>query len=174
MAKNLNRYQYETSPRKLEPDYAPKKNPYKGKPSTARKTTNKKKTSNKKLLHAKKNQEKLMKYLILGFMVIFAICYRNAQIDESFAEVENLKDELSQINKENIQLEVAIENGLNLSNIEQQAKDLLGMQKLTSKQTVYVDLPKSDYIESAAEEVILEEEQSFIEKIFSEIGKLFK
>lgn len=174
MARNLNRYQYETSPRKLEPDYAPRKNPYKGKPSTARKTTNKKKTSNKKLLDAKKNQNKLMKYLVLGFMVIFAICYRNAQIDQSFTEVQDLKDELSQINKENIQLEVAIENSLNLSNIEQQAKDLLGMQKLTSKQTVYVDLPKTDYIESAAEEVIIDEEQSFISKIFSEIGKLFK
>ena len=31
MARNFNRYQYETSPRKLEPDYAPKKNPYRGK-----------------------------------------------------------------------------------------------------------------------------------------------
>lgn len=172
MARNLNRYQYETSPRKLEPDYAPKKNPYKGKPSTAKKTTNKK-TSNKKLLNTKKSQNKLVKYLILGFMVIFAICYRNAQIDQSFTEVQNLKDKLSQINKENVQLEVAIENSLNLSNIEQQAKELLGMQKLTSKQTVYVDLPKTDHIESAAEEVIIEE-TTFISKIFSEIGKLFK
>ncbi len=174
MARNFNRYQYETSPRKLEPDYAPRKNPYKGKPSTAKKTSNKKKTNSKKFLNTKKSQNKLMKYLILGFLIIFAICYRNAQIDQRFTEVQDLKDELSEINKENIQLEVAIENSLNLSNIEQQAKDLLGMQKLTNKQTVYVDLPKSDYIESAAEEVIIEEEQSFIGKIFSEIGKLFK
>jgi len=174
MARNYNRYQYETSPRKLEPDYAPKKNPYKGKPSTAKKTTSKKKTSHKKALNTKKTQNKMMKYLVLGFLVFFAICYRNAQIDQSFTEVQDLKDELSAINKENIQLEIAIENSLNLSNIEQQAKDLLGMQKLTSKQTVYVDLPKTDYIEVAAEEVIIEEEQTFIGKIFTEIGKLFK
>jgi len=174
MARNYNRYQYETSPRKLEPDYAPKKNPYRGKPSTAKKPSSKKKTSNKKLIDTKKKQKKLMMYLIIGFSIIFAICYRNSKIDESFAEVQNLKEQLSQVNKENVQLEVAIENSLNLSNIEQQAKDLLGMKKLTNKQTVYVDLPKTDYIQAAAEEVIIEEEQSFIGKIFSEIDKLFK
>ena len=31
MPRNYNRYQYETSPRKLEPEYAPRKNNYKGK-----------------------------------------------------------------------------------------------------------------------------------------------
>ena len=39
MPRNFNKYQYETSPRKLEPEYAPKKNTNKGKKSTARKTT---------------------------------------------------------------------------------------------------------------------------------------
>ena len=174
MARNFNRYQYETSPRKLEPDYAPKKNPYKGKPSTAKKTTTKKKTSKKKAVSIKKREQKFMMYLGVAFAIIFAICYRNSKIDEGFAEVQELKEELSQINKENVQMEISIENSLNLSNIEQQAKDLLGMKKLTNKQTVYVDLPKTDYIESAAEEVIIEEEVSFIGKIFSQIDKLFK
>ena len=34
---SYNRYQYETSPRKLEPEYAPVKNPYKKRKTTARK-----------------------------------------------------------------------------------------------------------------------------------------
>ena len=38
MPRNFNKYQYETSPRKLEPEYTPIKNPYKSKKTTARKT----------------------------------------------------------------------------------------------------------------------------------------
>ena len=34
---------------------------------------------------------------------------------------------------DNVKLEVAIESSLNLSTIEQQAKELLGMQKLTNQ-----------------------------------------
>lgn len=172
MARSMNRYEYETSPRKLEPEYAPKKNPYKGKASTVKKNTKGKITKKKTI--AKRKEKKMIMYLCIGFAVIFAICYRNSKIDEKFAEIQKLKDELSQINKENMQIEVAVENGLNLSNIEQQAKDLLGMQKLTNKQTVYVDLPKTDYIESASESVVIEKNQSIFGKIVNEIGKLFK
>ena len=37
MPRNFNKYQYETSPRKLEPEYTPVKNPYKSKKTTAKK-----------------------------------------------------------------------------------------------------------------------------------------
>ena len=40
------------------------------------------------------------------------------------------------------------------------------MEKLTNKQTVYVTLPKKDYIESASEKVVIEEEdESWFQKI---------
>lgn len=45
------------------------------------------------------------------------------------------------------------------------------MQKLTNKQTLYVSLPKKDYVESASEKVVIEKEQNwfenFVNKIFS-------
>ena len=45
------------------------------------------------------------------------------------------------------------------------------MSKLTNKQTVYVTLPKRDYVEPASEKVIKEEEknwfQKFVDKIFN-------
>lgn len=72
---------------------------------------------------------------------------------------------MEKVEKENAQLEVSIESSLNLTNIEQQAKSLLGMQKLTSRQTEYIELPKTDYIEPAAENVVLEEEKGFLEKV---------
>ena len=76
--------------------------------------------------------------------------------------------------EQNAQLEVSIENGLNLNNLEQEAKEQLGMQKLNSKQTIYITLPKSDYIEPAAEKVIIEEDGSLMQGIISAISNIFK
>ena len=172
MPRNFNKYQYETSPRKLEPEYAPVKNPYKSKKTTARKIDSEKGRAKEKQL--KKQKRKVIRYLVIGFLVLFAISYRNSQIDENFAKVQNLKDELAEVQKQNAQLQVSIENGLNLSNLEQEAKEQLGMQKLNSKQTIYMTLPKNDYIEPAAEEVIIEEKQSWIGCIISTISNIFK
>ena len=174
MPRNFNKYQYETSPRKLEPEYAPKKNKYKGKKSTARKLeTKEKKISKKKLQEERKRHRKIVTYVIFVFAILFAISYRNAQIDESFEKVQDYKKELSAIEKENSQLELAIESSLNLSNIEQQAKELLGMQKLTNQQIVYVNLDKDDYIEAAPESVKIEEE-TWINKVINTVKSLFK
>ena len=172
MPRSYNRYQYETSPRKLEPEYTPIKNPYKTKKTTTR--TVKKTSNNNRAKQLKKQQSKAIKYLIIGFAIIFGICYRNSQIDESFAAMQDLKEEVAEVEKQNAQLEIAIENGLNLNNLEQEAKEQLGMQKLNSSQTIYITLPKTDYIEPAAEQVVIEEEQNGIKGIISGIGNIFK
>ena len=171
MPRNYNRYQYETSPRKLEPEYTPIKNPYKTKKTTARTV---KKTSNNRAKQLKKQQNKAIKYLLVGFAIIFGICYRNSQIDENFAAMQDLKEEVAEVEKQNAQLEISIENGLNLNNLEQEAKEKLGMQKLNSNQTIYITLPKTDYIEPASEEVIIEEQQSGIKGIISGFRNIFK
>lgn len=175
MARNYNRYQYETSPRKLEPEYAPRRNPYSKKKSTA---INQQKIKKEKIQAQKRRAEKLQEqkrkreqvkiiiYILLGFSVLFAVSYRNSMIDESFSQVQALQKELGTIQKENEQLKVSIENGSNLNNLEQSAKELLGMQKLSSKQTVYVSLPKTDYIEGTEEEEEQEEKTSLIDTIF--------
>ncbi len=172
MPRNFNKYQYETSPRKLEPEYTPIKNPYKAKKTTAHRI--KKNSNNKKEKQLKKQQKQMIKYLIIGFAIIFGICYRNSQIDENFAKVQDLKQEVADVEKQNAQLEISIENGLNLSNLEQEAKEKLGMQKLNSKQTIYITLPKRDYIEPATEDVILDEKQSGIKGIINTIMNIFK
>ena len=63
---------------------------------------------------------------------------------------------------------------LNLTNLEQQARSMLGMQKLTNKQTEYINLPKTDYIEAASEQVIIEEKPGLLETIGNYIAQLFK
>ena len=162
---SYNRYQYGTSPRKLESEYrkVPKKYPKK---STM---MNNKKVAAKK----KKNQSKVVLYVTLAFLAVFAISYRNSQIDEAFSKTEKLKEEYQTVQKTNEQIEVSIENSLNLNNVEQSAKELLGMQKLNNKQTVYVSLPKQDYIETETESITQEDDQNFFEKIFNKIKEIF-
>ena len=165
-------YQYETSPRKVEPEYEPIKIDYKGKKkSTLKKTSNKKQT---KKQAKSKIKIKMIMAIAFTFSLLFAVIYQNSLITESFSKKENLKKNLSAIEKENEQLKVNIEKSLNLNNVEQSAKEMLGMQKLDNSQKVYVNLPKEDYVESAVEEVVVEEDTSFWEKLFNKISNIFK
>lgn len=165
-------YQYETSPRKLEPQYEPRKNPYeKKKSSVQRKTKNNSKNMKKKQL---KPRVKLLSYIAIAFAILFAMIYQNSLITENFKEKESLKKQLGVIEKENEQLKVNIEKTLNLNNVEQSAKEMLGMQKLDNSQKVYINLPKKDYIESNTEEVIMEEGTTFWQKVIKNISKFIK
>ena len=158
-------YQYETSPRKLEPDYNPQK---KKKITTKAKTKN---TKNAKILKKEKSKKVKQTLTVLAlFVVLVAISYRNSEINENFSKVQSLKTDLAAIQKENEQLEVSIENSLNLNNIEQVAKEKLGMQKLTNKQTVYVNLPKKDFVKPASENVVVKDEGNWFTNL---INKLF-
>lgn len=162
-----NRYQYETSPRKLQPEYRPQQKKY-PKKSTARKT---KVTSKKQIKKNQKEKRKLkievkvIAYIAIGFSVLLAISYRNSVINEKFTQIKSLKANLAALQKENQQLEVNIENSLNLKTIEQSARELLGMQKLEKSQTIYINLPKQDYIQPAAEEIVEEDNENLWQKI---------
>ena len=159
------RYQYETSPRKLEPEYGREKKNQKIKDVKDLPKQEIKISKEQKMRHRKAT------LLVLAiFAVLLTISYRNTQINEKFNEMQTLKTELASLQKENEQLQVTIENSLNLSNIEKQAKEKLGMQKLTNKQTVYVSLPKKDYIESATEKVEISDNKNWFEKF---VDKLF-
>ena len=119
----------------------------------------------------KKKQLKITLAVIAIFGLLLTISYRNSQINEEFNKMQSLKQELASVQKENEQLKVSIENGLNLNNIEKLAKEKLGMQKLTNRQIVYVTLPKKDYVESASEKVVIDNQenwfQKFVDKIFN-------
>ena len=165
MAKSYNRYEYETSPKKLEPYYAPNQKKVKTKAKNEKKSSK----NTKKQKETRKLKLKIMLYLAVGFTILFAISYRNAKIDENFDKVQTLKSELVAIEKENAQLEVNMENSLNLNNIEKAAKEKLGMQKLDESQKVYVSLPKEDYVEPASEQVIVEENTNWFTNLINKI-----
>ena len=159
-------YQYGTSPKKLELNYERK--------SKKRKLEIVEDIPRQKvqISSSQKKRQRQLTLIVIGiFVVLLTISYRNSQINEKFNQVQELKKELASLEKENEQSEVSIENSLNFNNIEKIAKEKLGMQKLTNKQTVYVTLPKKDYVEPATEDVIIRDEtnwfQEFVNKIFN-------
>ena len=158
-------YQYETSPRKVQPNYRPKKKP-------KLHIVEERKHKNTVSGAEKKKQFKMALCIVGIFALLLTISYRNSQINEKFNKVQSLKREISSLQKENEQTKVNIENNLNSNYIEQQAKEKLGMKKLTNKQTVYINLPKKDYVETPSEKVEIQEdeEKGWLEQFF---GSLF-
>lgn len=157
-------YQYETSPKKISSEFS----------NTQKRNTNKKvqaKTTTKK---STKYNHKPLAYIVIGFIMLFTVCYRNSLINETYNKKENLKSQLAEVQKENEQLKVNIESSLNLSSIEKIASEQLGMQKLTNEQKVYVNLQKKDYVEPATEEIIINKNTSIIDKILDGLMKAIK
>ena len=108
---------------------------------------------------------KIVAKIMIVLILVLIVVMLDSQKRELFQEIQSLKAEITQLKKDTDQLEISIQNSLNLNNIEQAAKELLGMQKLTSKQTIYINLPKKDYVEPRAEEVVVEEKKNIFEKI---------
>ncbi len=153
------RYQYETSPRKVKPEYTRKPKKYPKKSSMTRKKVKIEKNVKKEFV----KKAKIIFLVLFVFSIVFAISYRNSLINEAYSKTEGLKSNLEKIERENEQIEVSIDNSLNLANIEQSAKELLGMTKLTSKQTIYITLPKQDYIESDSNKANEKKKRTFLD-----------
>lgn len=180
-------YQYETSPRKIKPEYTKTtkktQSKTKKKPQYKKVTTSKSKNIKNEKLKVDKTKEiqanatklKFSVFIkcVLLCLIVFIMIFRNSQISQSFSEIQKLKTSITDIEKENSQLEISIQNSLNLNNIEQAAKELLGMQKRTNKQTIYISLPKKDYVEPRTEEIIIEEEKSWFDNISEKIKNIF-
>ena len=162
------RYQYGTSPRKIDPDYnrRHKKTSKKGQLKVVKDVPK----QQIKVSKEQRSRQIKMTVTVVGlFLLLLTISCRNSQIDKQFNQIQEQKKQLAALQKENEQLKVSIENSLNLNNVEKVAREELGMQKLSSRQTVYVTLPKKDYVESASEKVVIEEDKSWWEEIVDKI-----
>ena len=161
-------YQYGTSPRKLEPDYTRK-------PKQKRKQLKVVEDLPRQQIKVSKEQGKRqMKTTVIVaglFLLLLTISCRNSQIDKQFNQIQNQKKQLAALQKDNELFKVSIENSINISNIEKVAKEELGMQKLTSKQTVYVTLPKKDYVETESEKVVKTETKTWWQNLADKILK---
>lgn len=167
------RYQYETSPRKLEPDYT-RKSKQRPKRKQLKVVENMPRQQIKVSKEQRKRQLRTTVTVVGLFLLLLTISCRNSQIDKQFDKIQDQKKQLAALQKENEQLNVSIQNSVNISIIEKVAKEELGMQKLSSKQTVYITLPKKDYVETAAEKVVINEPQTWWQKITTKINDLIR
>lgn len=171
-------YQYGTSARKLVPEEkTPKKSP--------KKAVNKKNSKKTEEIKSKQYQDKLKAkeakvartnftiLMVIALGCILLLMYRNVKIRESFAGVQALSKSVSSLEKENSQIAVSIQNNLNLNNIESIATSTLGMQKLSSKQTVYINLNAKDYTEVSQKSITKEKKTSLYKKIIDKIVDFF-
>jgi len=169
MPYNSRYYQYETSPRKLQPEYEPIEKKY-PKKSTARRVSRKEQAK-----RAKVAQRKAILCIAICFAALFIVSYRYSLIDDTYAVLKKKKSDLAALEKESTQLEANIEKGINLTTIEEEAKNKLGMQKLSTEQIVYVTLPKTDHVETSSEEVKSTDlSKNWIMQIIDKIVQTFK
>ncbi len=151
------RYEYGTSPRKLD-------NP--ARPKTTKKTKKKVKVNNKKVqLH----KFKVFSLIAIGFTVMFTLCYRYSLINQKFNDIQKLKKEYVALQTANDQIQINIQNGLDLTSIERHAKDKLGMQKPEANQIKYIDIEKEDKV-VLNDEIIVEE--NIFQSFWGNIAKL--
>ena len=145
-------YENGATPRKLEPEYGPRKTK-KSKEEFEKQIKINEKQKKEAMKMEKKKHNKNVALVAAIFLILLTISYRSSLINERFNEIQNSKEKLASIQKTNGQLEVSIESSLNLSNVKNAAKDKLGMQELDNGQKVYVTLDKKDYVEGSTENI---------------------
>lgn len=158
-------YQYETSPRKYEPEYTPKRTTKKQTPKVSKKEIEKRleKERAKKAEERKKKAKQIISVVVV-FAMLLTLSYREIQIMEMFDQKKEQEDKLALIQKENGQVEKNIkeeESKLEWNTIKQRATEELGMEVKTG---IPINLEKSDNVETE-NTYIKEDETSWLEKI---------
>ena len=120
-----------------------------------------------------KNQKRMMKRSIfLGtvtFGVALTIVYRFAMINNMNMENIKLKQQLTELNNVNAQLQLNAEKSLNLSEVEKYASEKLGLQKPQNYQIEYIKVDKQDLVANK----ITNENKSGLKKILLNIVEFF-
>lgn len=164
MARNYG-YQYETTPRKLEPEYR--------RPKVKKKkpVQNKQNPSNKKQIRKKKKAKKKMKLSfetkfflnsMLFFFVIFAIIACQAMVEQKYKEKETLKKQYNEL----------LSNANMGADLDDDVRALASQYGMQTKSATLIDLETSDFIESSEEEVE-EEKEGILTSIMNWIKDMF-
>jgi len=106
---------------------------------------------------------------VTAFMFALTIVCRYAMINNMNMENIRLKKELESINNTNAQLKLAAERQINLSEIEEYAKNNLGLQKPQNYQIEYINVDKKDLIDNK----VVVENKTGIKEILLNIVEFF-
>ena len=160
-------YQYETSPRKYEPEYTTRKITKKQAPKVSKKEIEKRLEKERaKKAEERKKKAKQIFVVAFVFVMLLSLSYREIQIMEMFDQKKEQEDKLALIQKENGQIEKNIkeeESKLEWNTIKQRATEELGMEVKTG---IPINLERTDNVETE-NKYIKEDETSWLEKIVS-------
>ena len=94
-----------------------------------------------------RNRRKLVVVIAVVFAIACTILYRNTIIIQSASTVDTLTNELNEIKNSNTKRELALEQSLDLTYVEEVATRKLGMKRPDKFQTVYIDVTQNNYAE---------------------------
>ncbi len=154
-------YQYETSPRKLEPEYRKvKKQP--------KKNIQKQKQSKKVKVKSKARKKRKMSFEVkfflnsmLFFAIIFAMIACQALVKQQYKEKENLKKEYNKL----------LANSMVSNEVNDDTRKLASEYGMQTKSATLIDLGITDYIETSIDEAQVQE--SFWDKIVNWFKEIF-
>ncbi|MGE5329203.1 MAG: hypothetical protein ACM3KR_06840 [Deltaproteobacteria bacterium] len=85
--------------------------------------------------------------ILIFFVVGMFILSRYSMINQEKKNIYKLKTEITKLNKENTQAQMALNMKVDLEQVEKDAIQQLGMQYPDKNQTIYVQIPKNDFTE---------------------------
>ena len=153
-------YQYETSPRKLEPEYQnkPKKKPVTKSKNAPQRIKGKNKARKK---YKMSFEAKFFFHSMLFFAIIFAMIACQAFVKQRYKEKESLKKEYNQL----------LTNSMVSKEANYDTRRIASEYGMQTKSATLIDLGTTDYIEVSSDEV--EVQESFWNKIVNWIKEIF-
>lgn len=98
------------------------------------------------------NKIRTLSGVLLCFGIAFFVILRYAAIAEESSQIEAYRKQLSQLKRNNEQMQVELERTVNLERVEEIATNRLGMRRPEKYQTVYITIEKNDYAEVVYEQ----------------------
>ena len=81
---------------------------------------------------------------VLTAVIVTAGLFVKVELTKAIDENASLKQELSDLNEANVRLEIEYESLINLPELEEYAKNALGMQKPESERIIQIDVDVQD------------------------------
>ena len=105
----------------------------------------------KKAKKIKMRKRKMALYLSVFLLAMFIIIMRNVAINDLHSDITAQTEKLEDLRVENEQMRLNIENMTDKTKIREYAESNLGLKKVTSAQTVYLNPAKGSYMQNVAE-----------------------
>ncbi len=104
--------------------------------------------------------------VVMGVFIAVTTVSYSVQMTELKGQVEQKQAELAQLNSEYVSLNAKKENSVDLDQVENYAKNVLGLVKMDRSQEEYLELQKTDQVE-------VNEASSGVDKLVSSFVKSF-